>query len=310
MAKRKDPTPASSEDAEIELAPEAGSELNIKVRKRAFNGLSPQEWTRLSRNVWSDLSSPRHKRHLEHGAVFPLKLASRLISMYSGEGDLVFEPFAGVGTTLVAAYQMNRRSVGIELNPAFVAMAREWLSEEHSLLTYDEYKPNLVNDDCRNLSQHLDANSVQVTVTSPPYADFIHRSVADRAKTHKTSRIVKDNNSRVKAYSNDERDFGNLAYDNFLQQSKDLFAELLKVTRPDGYAVWVVKDYRLPPHRPYISMHSDLARMAEEVGWLWHDLIVWDQNEQRRLVLLGYPTRFYTNQNCSFLVILRKPSNA
>jgi DNA modification methylase len=67
-----------------------------------------------------------------------------------------------------------------------------------------------------------------------------------------------------------------------------------------------VKDYRLPPGQPYVSMHSDIAKMAEEAGWLWHDLIVWDQNEQRSLVLLGYPTRFYTNQNCSFIVVLRR----
>ena len=37
-----------------------------------------------------------------------------------------------------------------------------------------------------------------------------------------------------------------------------------------------------------------------------HDLIVWDQNEQRSLVLLGYPSVFYTNQNCSFIVVMRK----
>jgi DNA modification methylase len=118
--------------------------------------------------------------------------------------------------------------------------------------------------------------------------------------------IVKDNNSRVKAYSDHKDDFGNLDYDQFLLDSQELFKSLLTVTKPNGYAVWVVKDYRLPPKRPYISMHSDLAQAAQNAGWLWHDLIIWNQNEQRRLVLLGYPSRFYTNQNCSFLVILRK----
>ena len=68
----------------------------------------------------------------------------------------------------------------------------------------------------------------------------------------------------------------------------------------------VVKDYRLPPKRPCILFPPDLAAVAQEAGWLWHDLVMWDQNEQRSLVLLGFPTRFYTNQNCSFLVVLRK----
>lgn len=275
--------------------------------KPSFNGLSPREWTQLSRNVWADLSSPRHKRHLDHGAVFPQKLADRLITMYSGPGDLIFEPFAGVGTTLVSAMSLGRKSIGIELNPEFVNIAKEWMEETRSSLKSTSKNTSLlINDDCRKLQNYLKPNSVQATITSPPYADFIRRSVEDRKKTHKTSRLVIDNNSKVKAYSDHELDFGNLDYDKFLDDSRKLFESLLSVTKPDGYAIWVVKDYRLPPNRPYISMHSDIAKVAQDAGWLWHDLIVWDQNEQRRLVLLGYPTRFYTNQNCSFLVVLRR----
>lgn len=276
-----------------------------KVQK-GFNDLSPREWTMLSRNIWDDVSSPRNKRHLEHGAVYPLKLADRVITMYSAKGDLIFDPFNGIGTSIVAASRLGRRGLGIELNPRFIELTNEWLAEEDSLFHSSNESISVINDDCRNLENHLSANSVQLTVTSPPYANFIQRSVKDRATTHKKSIIVKENNSRVKAYSNHKDDFGNLDYDQFLVDSKDLFKSLLAVTKPNGYAVWVVKDYRLPPKRPYISFHSDLAQVAQEAGWLWHDLIIWNQNEQRRLVLLGYPTRFYTNQNCSFLVVLRK----
>lgn len=285
---------------------EPGAKKERKVLK-AFNGLSPREWTLLSRNVWSDLSSPRHKRHLQHGAVFPAKLADRLIQMYSGEGDLVLDPFAGIGTTLVAAKRLKRNSVGFELNPDFAKLAQEWFDEDSADLFSDNLnQQELIIGDCRSVDSVLMENSVQVTITSPPYANFIQRSIADRAKTHKKSRIVLHNNSRVRQYSENEYDFGNLEYEEFLEESKSLFAKILKITKPNGYAIWVVKDYRLPPKRPYISMHSDLAQVAQATGWLWHDLIVWDQNEQRSLVLLGYPTRFYTNQNCSFLVVLRK----
>ena len=292
--------------------PKIVKENNVEVKKprkavKAFNGLSPRDWTLLSRNVWADLSSPRHARHLKHGAVFPLKLADRLVTMFSGEGDLVFDPFTGVGTTLVAARRLKRNSVGFELNPEFASLADEWFEEEKaSLFSEDEIGQKLIIGDCRDMVKYLEPESIQVTITSPPYANFIQRSIKDREKTHKTSRIVHHNNSRVRQYSESELDFGNLEYEEFLEQSRELFETLLKVTKTNGYAIWVVKDYRLPPNRPYISMHSDLAQKAQEAGWLWHDLIVWDQNEQRSLVLLGYPTRFYTNQNCSFLVVLRK----
>lgn len=298
------------ESSADEVAPGASEPEDEKIaaqRAKAFNGLSAREWTALSRNVWNDVSSPRNKRHLEHGAVYPRKLAERLITMYSRPGDLIFDPFAGIGTTLIAAHGLDRPSVGIELNPRFVELANEWIDEERDLFSLDRTAPTLYTEDARNMEQLLEPASVQASVTSPPYADFIRRSVADREKTHKTSRIVHDNNSRVRAYSDDPRDFGNLAYGDFLRETRELLASLYAVTMSGGYSAWVVKDYRLPPERPYVSFHSDLAHLAEEVGWLWHDLVVWDQNQHRRLVLLGYPSRFYTNQNCSFIVVLRRP---
>ena len=102
--------------------------------KEAFNGLTTREWTILSRNVWNDVSSPRDKHHLEHGAVFPVKLADRLIRIYSAPGDLVFDPFVGVGSTLIAAFRAGRPSVGIELNPRFVQLTEEWVGRERGLL--------------------------------------------------------------------------------------------------------------------------------------------------------------------------------
>jgi DNA modification methylase len=271
-------------------------------RKRTFNGLTAREWTLLSRNVWSDVSSPRQKRHLQHGAVYPVKLADRIIRLYSREGDLVLDPFLGVGSSCIAALQSGRRSIGIELNPEFAAIATTWIAEQS---VPDELAPRVINGNCMEHAKTL--RDVQLTLTSPPYANFIGRSVADRKKTHKTSKLVADNNSRVRVYSESVDDLGNLEYDDFLAACEVLLGDIFAATRPGGYTVWVVKDHRLPPERPYISMHSDLARCGQNAGWKWHDLITWDQNEQRSLVLLGYPSRFYTNQNSSFIVVLRKP---
>ncbi len=276
-------------------------------RAKTFNGLTAREWTLSSRNVWNDVSSPRHERHLKHGAVFPVKLADRLIRMYSREGDLVVDPFLGVGSTCVAALRAGRRSSGIELSSEFSDLADAWLKDEckeHKIRGTS--KPRVYRGNALDLVATRFKN-VQLTVTSPPYANFIGRSVEDRRKTHKTSKLKLENNSRVRVYSNDPRDLGNLDYLPFLRACRKVLRDLLAVTKPGGYACWIVKDYRLPPEHPYIAMHSDLARLAQRIGWKWHDLVVWDQNEQRSLVLLGYPSRFYTNQNCSFVVILRKP---
>ncbi len=292
-------------------------EKEEKKQKLGFNNLTPSEWALLSKNVitsedlfnpvWNDLSSPRNEYQKEHGAVFPVKLAERLIMMYSKENDTVFDPFLGIGSTLIAAHNLNRHALGIELNPKFAAIAEKWLEDVSGLFTSERiYK--IVNDDCRNMLKYAHENKVQITVTSPPYADFIQRSLKDRATTHKTSVIQHENNSTVKQYSESENDFGNLPYDEFLIQIKQILKDNLTITKSGGYSAWIVKDYRDTKNKiPYVPFHSDLARAGEEVGWKYHDLIIWDQTGQRRLVLLGYPSVLYTNQNCSFIVVFRKP---
>ena len=63
--------------------------------KPGFNGLTPSEWTILSRSVFDSraVSSPREKFHKEHGATFSVALAERAIKMYSSEDDIIFDPF-------------------------------------------------------------------------------------------------------------------------------------------------------------------------------------------------------------------------
>jgi site-specific DNA-methyltransferase (adenine-specific) len=62
-------------------------------------------------------------RRVGHPAPFPEELPRRLIKLYSYPGDLVLDPFAGSGTTLVAARKLGRRALGVEINPRFCQLA-------------------------------------------------------------------------------------------------------------------------------------------------------------------------------------------
>ena len=63
-----------------------------------------------------------------HPTVKPLKLMSYLIVLGSREGDTVLDPFAGSGTTLVAAKMLNRQFIGCELDPEYVKIAEARLN--------------------------------------------------------------------------------------------------------------------------------------------------------------------------------------
>jgi DNA modification methylase len=74
----------------------------------------------------SVLRITRHKARgieTEHPAVFPVALPDFLMRAYADEGDVVFEPFAGAGTSIIAGQRTGRRVRAIELAPAYVDLA-------------------------------------------------------------------------------------------------------------------------------------------------------------------------------------------
>ncbi|MCY4086439.1 MAG: site-specific DNA-methyltransferase [Actinomycetia bacterium] len=77
------------------------------------------------RTVWDIPTEPRKCLNGcsgDHPAPMPLSLARQCISITSSEGGTVLDPYAGSGTTLLAARELGRQWVGIELNPIFVDM--------------------------------------------------------------------------------------------------------------------------------------------------------------------------------------------
>jgi site-specific DNA-methyltransferase (adenine-specific) len=63
----------------------------------------------------------------DHPAPFPLEVAERLVRMFSFVGDTVLDPFCGTGTTLLASALWGRRGIGVEVDPDYLALARERL---------------------------------------------------------------------------------------------------------------------------------------------------------------------------------------
>lgn len=69
-----------------------------------------------------------------HPAPFPLELATRLVKMFSFVGDIVVDPFCGSGTSMVAAMQNNRNSIGIETEQLYCEQIMNRLDCERSVV--------------------------------------------------------------------------------------------------------------------------------------------------------------------------------
>ena len=85
------------------------------------NRLSAEEWTVWgSRAVWN---FPSVRANDNHEAKFPLELPRRVIRLLTSPGEVVLDPFMGSGTTGLAAIELGRSYIGIELQPTYAEMA-------------------------------------------------------------------------------------------------------------------------------------------------------------------------------------------
>ncbi len=106
--------------------------LTAKDRRRRDlpyeSSLANDEFVDVTKDVWRiDAESATR---IGHPAPFPVELPRRLIDLYTYRGDIVLDPFAGAGTTLVAAARTGRIGVGYDTDPEFIQLTERRLHAE------------------------------------------------------------------------------------------------------------------------------------------------------------------------------------
>lgn len=114
----------------------AGKRPRPAPEARERSKLSKEEWFTYTKGIWE--ISPDKDPH--HPATFPMEIAERIVRLYSFVDDCVLDPFAGTGTTLVAAERQQRRSIGFEVNSKYHEAVRDkvlkWLPGENNARYY------------------------------------------------------------------------------------------------------------------------------------------------------------------------------
>ena len=116
--------------------------------------ITKEEWNKYFSSHWN-FNGVKQYGHI---AMFPEELPKRLIKMFSFVGETVLDPFAGSGTTSLAAKHLNRNSIGYEINKEFEPFIREKLIDS---------QPNLFQSDCT--VDFLEDNSADFTFDELPY---------------------------------------------------------------------------------------------------------------------------------------------
>jgi len=254
--------------------------------------LDGKTWLQYSISIWSDIRKTSNENGAGHPAIFPIMLPERLISIFSRENELILDPFAGSGSTLIAAKRLKRYSIGVELSDEFIE-AYERREDNANLFDNDEYVPVLVKGDARNLPDWVQKESIQLTVTSPPYWDILNQ---------KRTADYKD----VKNYGDSVADLGNIqSYSEFLSELKGVFAKVYDATANGGFCCIVIMDIR--KKNKFYPLHVDTIDFMSQVGFILDDIIIWDRRQEyNNLRPLGYPYVFRVNKVHEFILVFKK----
>ena len=225
--------------------------------------------------------------------MFPKQLAERVIDIFTCENDVVLDPFMGIGSTILAAYNRGRKGIGFELSRDFVDIASNRFNSAKELYHERKNEPEIFQEDSRSLDKHLRSESVHLCLTSPPYWDILNmRRTADGKK--------------IKNYSDSNVDLGNIEdYGTFLNELKQIFQKVFHSLVIGGHCIVVVMDIRKKDM--FYPFHSDVAIFMQKIGFSFEDIIIWDrQQEYNNMRPLGYPYVFRVNKVHEYVLIFKK----
>ena len=288
-----------------------------------LNELSGEEWLYFTKSVLTTAypSELGHARRREHGANKPPRLMARLIEFFTRSGELVLDPFAGVGGTLLGAAIARgpRRALGFELNPRWAVIYAEVVAAERAarggagplladlgsadpagVRSFDPTGCELrVGDALRLLPEVPDA-SVDFVATDPPYTIQLPLTMAG-------GRLAVEHTNRRTDYamvSEDPADLANApSHDAYLSLMERAFRDIERVLRPGRYAAVIVRDAYQDGR--YRFTGAELADRAGAAGLVPKGDLIWYQ-AGTRLRPYGYPRAFVPNIAHQHILVLRK----
>jgi len=99
-----------------------------KEKGTKINDITGEEFKNWTNGIWK--FNGESKKRIGHPAPFPKELPYRCIKLFSYQNDMIFDPFAGSGTTLLVAEMLNRKSIGIELDLEYCELAKNRILNE------------------------------------------------------------------------------------------------------------------------------------------------------------------------------------
>lgn len=264
--------------------------------RNTLNDLTGKEWLLLTKSYWETEISVIDKGAYQHPAPFMVGDVKKLISMFTKKGMIVLDPFVGSGTTLIAAGVLERKGVGIDLNPAYESLYQERM-RNINIGNQSEY---IVGDSLRVLEN---IGMVDYIVTSPPYHNILrNNSKGTRHHTGKNYRMSARDG--VAYYSEFENDLGNFEqYEDFLESFQKIMQKAYACLKNKKYASIIISDFTV--NKKEICVQGDVVKLMREIGFEFSGTTVLLQ-PVKPLYPFGYPYAYKLNHHHQNIIHFRK----
>ena len=271
--------------------------LNIGFRKTCscsdshINCLNAKEWIKHQVAIWELYYEKRDVRDKDiHPAVFPIALPKKCIQLFTHKGELVIDPFAGIGTTLIAAQDLERNAVGFDLNKEYTDFSSKRFAQTQ--LDFGENaKQIVICDDAINIPKYLDEGVVSLCVTSPPYANMLNHERLN--KSLRSDLRPNKHYKKIQQYSNNPRDLGTMKIKEYINSLAEIYKGVLPLLKPKAHCVININDLWENNHR-YLT-HSYIIEAMEKVGYELRNIIIWNKrNLVNGVGIFGWPSNYIT----------------
>lgn len=264
-----------------------GFKRTCNCKPTNINCMSAKDWLKSQLGVWQFNYEKRDIRDKQaHPATFPISLARKIIDLFTHEGELVVDPFVGSGTTLVAAHDSNRNAVGFDLQEKYIELSKSRLTNG---VFFNTSTQTAIQDDARNIHNYFEEETVSLIWTSPPYANLLNRERKNKSRRFRNNEQL----GKVEQYSQDDRDLGTMALDDYAQAMGDIYEALLPLLKPKGHCVINVPDMWWENTR--ITIHVSLIEELRKRGYELRNIIIWDRtNLVNKIGIFGWPSNYIT----------------
>jgi len=222
---------------------------NVKIplpKEHKIKKFEPEDFKLERTTVWSFPDRGDWATHKgNYRANWSPYIPRNLILRYTKENDLVLDQMVGSGTTLIECKLLNRRGIGIDINPDAIMVTRNRLDFKY------KYNPEIRTyvGDARNLNLIKD-ETIDLIATHPPYAN-----------------IVKFSKKKIKGDLSNVRNI-----DEFVQEMEKVAKESYRVLKPGKHCAILIGDTRKRKH--FVPITARILEVFLKVGFILREDVI------------------------------------